>query len=471
MNARESEMQAELADVSGNGKEVSGPMVVNDELWPDRRYAWYVLSILLLAYIFSFIDRIIFGVLIIPIQADLGLSDSQMGTLHGLAFAIAYAFCGLPIGYLADRYRRRSIAACGIALWSLATAACGLAGSYGALFAGRAGVGVGESALNPTATSMIADYFPPQSRARAYGIFAAGASIGTVVAYLLGGFLFGMFTKAGDMVLPFIGTVKPWQVTFVSVGVPGLVISLLVFLTVREPDRKGLLTTRVDPGEKRALLIRFLRGNWGLYVALYIGVAFAAISGYSLISWLPTFMFRIHEWSTSQTSVVFGLTGGICGLITAILSGPLIEKLRRMGRIDAPLIICAIGGTGCAIFGGIAPLMPSPELSMVAFTLAQISVTLPLAGAFSCLVQVTPNEARATIMAGYYLVVGLLAAGGGPAMVGIITDKVMGGPSGIGYSMATVTGFFGVVGATILFATMPRFRRAAADAAGWEAAG
>lgn len=461
-------MRSELIESNASRGDVPSLSIVNDDVWPSRRYAWYVLSILLLAYIFSFVDRIIFGVLIIPIQADLGLSDSQMGILHGLAFAVAYALCGLPIGYLADRYRRRSIAAFGIALWSLATAACGLAGSYGALFAGRTGVGVGESALNPTATSLIADYFPQNSRARAYGIFAAGASIGTVVAYLLGGFLYAVFSNIGEMAIPVIGTVKPWQATFVAVGLPGLAISLLVILTVREPTRKGLLTAQVDPNDKRAALIKFLRANWGLYIALYVGVAFAAVSGYSLISWLPTFMFRIHEWSTSQTSVVFGLTGGIGGLITAISSGPLIEKLRRMGRVDAPLLVCAVGGTGCAIFGGIAPLMPTPQLSMVAFTLAQISVTLPLAGAFSCLVQITPNEARATVMSGYYLVVGLLAAGGGPAIVGIITDKIMGGPSGIGYSMACVTGFFGVAGASILFAAMPRFKRAAAAALDWE---
>lgn len=461
-------MRADLTDSSKIGDDVPASVVADDEVWPSRRYAWYVLSILLLAYIFSFVDRIIFGVLIIPIQADLELSDSQMGILHGLAFAVAYALCGLPIGYLADRYRRRSIAAFGIALWSLATAACGLAGSYGALFAGRTGVGVGESALNPTATSLIADYFPQHSRARAYGIFAAGASIGTVVAYLLGGFLFAVFSDIGEMTVPLIGTLRPWQATFIAVGLPGLAISLLVILTVQEPTRKGLLAGQVAPAEKRAALITFLSANWGLYFALYVGVAFAAVSGYSLISWLPTFMFRIHDWSTSQTSVVFGLTGGIGGLIAAISSGPLIEKLRRMDRTDAPLLICAIGGTGCAIFGGIAPLMPTPQLSMAAFTLAQISVTLPLAGAFSSLVQVTPNEARATVMSGYYLVVGLLAAGGGPAIVGIVTDKVMGGPSGIGYSMACVTAFFGVVGAAILFATMPRFRRAAAAALDWE---
>ncbi len=461
-------MRAEHAELTQGGIEAVTPSAGHEEGWPNRRYAWYVLSILLLAYIFSFIDRIIFGVLIIPIQADLGLSDSQMGILHGLAFAMAYALCGLPVGYLADRHRRRSIAAFGIGLWSLATAACGLAGSYGALFAGRTGVGVGESALNPTATSLIADYFPPQSRARAYGVFAAGASIGTVVAYLLGGFLFGLFTDMGDMVLPLIGTVKPWQATFIAVGIPGLAISLLVLLTVREPSRKGLLTAKIDPAQKRAALIGFLSRNWGLYAALYIGVAFAAISGYSLISWLPTFMFRIHEWSTAQTSVVFGLTGGIGGLITALSSGPLIEKLRRMGRTDAPLLICAIGGTGCALFGGLAPLMPTPQLSMAGFTLAQIFVTLPLAGAFSCLVQVTPNEARATVMSGYYLVVGLLAAGGGPALVGIVTDKIMGGPDGIGYSMACVTGAFGTLGAIILFATRPRFRNAAHNAQQWE---
>ena len=189
-------------------------------------YGWYTVGVLTVAYVFSFIDRSILTLLVGPIRVDLGISDTQVSLLHGLAFAIFYTLLGIPIASLADRRNRRNIIAVGVTFWSIATAACGLTRNFWQLFLARIGVGVGEAALSPAAYSMIADSFPPEKLGRALSVYTLGAIAGIGFALIIGGAVIGTVMTATDATLPLVGTVRPWQVVFFIVGLPGGVWSL-----------------------------------------------------------------------------------------------------------------------------------------------------------------------------------------------------------------------------------------------------
>ena len=200
-------------------------------------YHWYVVGVLTFAYLVSFLDRQILALMVAPIQADLSLSDTQMSLLMGLAFSIFYVFMAVPLGRLADQTVRRNIIIGGVTLWSAMTAACGLAGNYWHLFLARMGVGVGEASLTPSATSMIADYFPPGVRGKALATYNAGVSLGTGFAMVFGGMVITYVSTSERHVLPIIGSVAAWQYVFFLVALPGLLVVLLM-LTVREPARQ-----------------------------------------------------------------------------------------------------------------------------------------------------------------------------------------------------------------------------------------
>jgi len=203
-------------------------------------YEWYVVVICMLAYIFSFVDRQILALMIEPIKHDLQLSDTQFSLLHGLAFSLFYAVMGIPIALLADRYSRPKIIAIGVAFWSLATAACGLSRSFAHMFLARIGVGVGEAALSPATYSMLSDMFPRDKLGRAVGIYSIGSFIGGGMAFLIGGYVINLLKSVDSVVVPWVGAMRPWQVTFFIVGLPGLLVALLILLTVRDPQRLGL---------------------------------------------------------------------------------------------------------------------------------------------------------------------------------------------------------------------------------------
>lgn len=194
--------------------------------YPRAGIAWYTVILLTIAYVFSFIDRYILGLLVEPIKLDMQLSDTQIGLLLGPAFAIFYATMGLPLGWLADRARRTFIVAAGITIWSLATAACGLAKNFAHLFAARIAVGVGEATLSPCALSMIADSFPEKRRGKPVAFYSAALSLGAGIASLAGASVLAWSSTVEQISLPILGDVKPWQLAFIVVGLPGLLIAV-----------------------------------------------------------------------------------------------------------------------------------------------------------------------------------------------------------------------------------------------------
>ena len=240
--------------------------------YPRPAYAWYVVVVLLLAYVLAFIDREVIAQLVPDIKHSLQISDTKMSFLLGGAFAVFYTFFGVMIAWLADRGNRRWLIFAGVTVWSFMTMACGLATTYPALFLARVGVGAGEAALNPPALSLLKDYFPPDRLGRAIGLYTAGVSSGSGLAYVIGGTIYPGIQAAGPTHWPLVGEVQPWQQMFIWVGLPGIVISLLI-LTIREPARREYLRTGVATAAAPVwTTLRFLFTRWRAFIVLFLAV-------------------------------------------------------------------------------------------------------------------------------------------------------------------------------------------------------
>jgi predicted MFS family arabinose efflux permease len=274
--------------------------------------SWYALGLLFVVYVFNFIDRSILGILNQPIKEDLGLSDTQMGFLGGIAFAIFYTFLGIPIARLADRTVRRNVLAVCIAIWSAMTAVCGLAASFLHLLLARIGVAVGEAGGSPPSHSMIADLFPPETRATALAIYALGIPVGTMIGNLAGGWI----NEAFD-----------WRTAFVVVGLPGLLLAVVVRFTLREPERGA--SEHLKPTDEAAQpVMEVFRYLWAKrsFRYLALGGALHAFVGYGVGFWIPAFFLRTHGMGTALLGEwLFYL--GFAGMAGTLLGGWMADRL------------------------------------------------------------------------------------------------------------------------------------------------
>jgi MFS family permease len=275
----------------------------------------YVLTILVIAYTFNFIDRQILGILVEPIRLELGVGDTAMGLLTGLGFAVFYTLMGIPIARYADRANRRNLIAVAVGIWSVFTAAQGLAQNYWQLLAYRIGVGVGEAGCSPPAHSMLADYYPANERATALGIYSLGIPIGILFGFFVGGWMNEWFG---------------WRVAFFVVGIPGIVLALVIRFTVKEPQR-GMSEARVaNPAVASqpsiGAVFRYLLARRS-FVHMALGGGITAFVGYGLISWSAAFLARSHGMSSGEIGTWLGLIFGIPGGIGIVLGGRLADYL------------------------------------------------------------------------------------------------------------------------------------------------
>jgi MFS family permease len=241
-----------MRDIADSGQAVQA-MKVPAPAYPSARYGWYVVAVLYLSYTFSFVDRAIIAYLVGPIRGDLQINDFQFSLIQGLAFVTFNATMGIPLGRFADSRSRRGLLALGIALWSCMTMLCGKASNYQELFFARMGVGVGEACLAPCAYSLIADYFPREKRSLPLNIFAGGVMLGSGVANVCGGLVSQFALSGGPRNILLLGYLKPWQLSFVLVGLPGIFF-VLAMMTVKEPVRKERRGTANTPAMFRYLL-------------------------------------------------------------------------------------------------------------------------------------------------------------------------------------------------------------------------
>jgi len=422
----------------------------------SSRYAWYVVGVLTLANVAGFVDRMILSLLVVPIRRDLGISDTQMSLLMGLAFSVFYTVLGLPIGWLADRGNRKAIMGWGVALWSVMTAACGLAGGYGRLLLTRIGVGVGEATLSPTATSFLADYFPPERLGSALSVYSLGIFVGSGLAYVIGGAVVGFLDAQGSVLVPLVGAVRPWQTVFFVVGVPGLLIALL-FLTVREPARKP-----GSHGASTAELFAYLRRNMRSFTCNSLGFSLSAMVNYGIAAWLATFMIRHYGWTASRAGAVQGILTMTVGVAGVLAGGRMADWYARRGRTDGPLRVGVVGAVGMLISATAYPFMPTAALAVAWLVPVNFFAAFPWGAANAAAAEIVPASMRAQGAAVYFFVLSLVSSTLGPTVVALITDHVFHADAAVGWSLA-ITNVVGMAAAIALFIYgMPAYRRTVA---------
>jgi len=442
---------------------------VADE-YPANGYAWYVVVLLTIAYVFSFLDRQILSLLVEPIRADLGISDTQMGLLQGLAFGIFYTLLGIPIGRLADRHSRRGIIAAGTTIWCLMTAACGLAKSFPQLFLARIGIGVGEAALNPSAFSLISDYFPREKRARPMSFYNMGVSLGAGIAMVLGGQIIAWAYKQPPLVLPVVGELFPWQNVFLVVGLPGLLVAAMM-VTVKEPSRKDRISLQGGgtPDEQIPLktVAGFLWQRRATYGTLFLGMSVVTIIGYGYFSWIPTMFMRTWGWEISQIATAYGFILLIFGPLGVNFGGWLADRWYRKGRRGAYMEVSLIGALFLVPGSILVPLMPTPELAVMMLAPATIGGAMPTATAGAALMQIVPNQMRGQTTAIYYFVISVLGLTLGPLLIAMVTDSVFGDEAALRYSIALVSGIAGSIALIFLMLNLRHFRASVVEADQW----
>jgi len=383
------------------------PVVISDAY---RRYA---LGLLLVVYIFNFIDRQILTILAEAIRLDLGLSDSALGFLGGVAFAVFYTFAGIPIARWADRGVRRSIIALGILVWSLMTAASGLSRSFSQLALARVGVGLGEAACSPPAHSLLSDYFPPERRGTAFSIYALGIPIGSAVGVFAGGWI----KEAFD-----------WRTAFFVVGLPGLFLAALVRLTLREPPRGhseqvagAPLAPPVEAESLRNVLvfIRSLRS----FRHMSLAAALHAFYGYGSGFFMPVFMIRVHGFSEGELSSYLSLIVLIGSGAGTFLGGWLGDRLARRDQrwyMWLPGLSTALG----IPFAAAVYLWPDRYVALGFAIPALLLGAMYLGPTFAMAQGLARPHMRALVSAFLLFVINLIGLGLGPQVVGLVSDAL-----------------------------------------------
>ena len=424
------------------------------------RAGWYAVGVLWLGYICSFVDRQVLALLVEPIKAALQIADTQVSLLQGLAFGLFYAIMGLPCGRLVDRYSRRVVIAGGVALWSLATVACGFATGFWMLFAARMLVGVGEATLSPGALSLLSDHFPREKRVLPISLYVSAGSFGGGLAMIAGGAAIA-WTASHPYLLPGGTVLEGWRATFVLVGLPGLLVAALL-LTVREPVRRNEGGTSPRGAHTWSAAWDFMAERRGLFLRHYGAFALFAWLSYAMLSWAPTYFIRVHGWTLPEAGWRFGIVYLVAGSGGAVCGGVFSAWLRRREAVDANLRSAAWGVTAIVPAVVAAPLMSNPWLALALLGVAIFFTSFPSGASLTAISEVTPGALRGQVSAVYYLVMSFVGLAAGPLSVALCTDYLFQDPKRVGDSMALVSALIGPAAALLLWPALPHFRRWAA---------
>ncbi len=422
--------------------------------YPPARYAWYVVGVLTFIYVFSFIDRQIMNLLVVPIRRDLKISDTQMSLLMGFTFAVFYTFFGIPLGRLADSRSRRGLIGAGLVTWSVFTAGCGIAKNFGQMLLMRVGVGVGEASLSPAAYSMISDYFPPERRATALSVYGMGIYLGSGLASLLGGLVIKFASAQEAWMVPLVGATRPWQLIFFAVGLPGLAIALLLF-SIREPLRRGMAGQKHPPF---AEVVRYVKQNGATFFCHNFGVSLVSLSSYGAMAWIPTFFIRTHHWSSAQIGIRLGLVVMVFGTLGIFCGGRLADHLRSRGRHDASFFVMSLAPLAALPFSIAGPLLGDPAVALALLAISVFFRATPFGCAPAAITQVVPNTMRGQAASVYLFVVNLVGLGAGPTAVAMVTDYVFHDDQMVRYSLLIVCVSAEVTAALIMRAGLKPFR-------------
>lgn len=380
----------------------------------SNRKANYALGVLFVVTMLNFLDRQIISILAEPIKRDLGLSDTQLGLMTGLSFALFYTTLAIPVAALADRWNRSRIIAIAIAIWSAMTVLCGLSANFVQLFLARIGVGIGEAGSAPASHSLIADLFPPERRAGALGILGMSVPIGAFIAYAAGGW---------------IAQELSWRIAFLIAGVPGLLVALTMWLTVPDPRGKPLLKDAFKPipgkvGLKEALAELSKKPAYWHLVAGGVLIQFVS---YGLASFYGGLFVRVHGIGYGELGWKLGLMVGISGGLGAWLGGKFGDRLGKENPalpliVSGLILVAAAPGMAWAVYAG------SANLAVVLLAFPTFAATFYYGPTFAALQLLASEQTRALAVAIYLLIAGLIGLGLGPVFVGILSDQLAAQP-------------------------------------------
>ncbi|WND03486.1 MFS transporter [Temperatibacter marinus] len=421
----------------------------NTQVYPSRYYGWFVVILLTITYIFSYIDRQVLAMLTEDIKADFGYSDQKMALLTGTAFMLFYATMGIPLGWLSDRKPRKWIIAVGVFVWSIATALSGVAKSFAGLFLARVAVGAGEATLSPAAMSLISDLFKPESRAKAIGVYSTALGIGSGIAYLL---ISGILEWAGTLDLTSLATFgidRPWQVVFLVVGFPGIFLAL-IYVFLKEPERIASKQAISESGEAATIFdtMKFLKKNWVAFIGVMLMVSVMTVVAYTGF-WLPSLFARTWGWDPATFSYYNGSVLIILAPVCNILWGILIDKWSHKGRKDAAFRFTQMGLLLLVPTAVIFPLVPDVWTAFFLSQVSNVGITMVTTGGITALLAIVPGEIRGQTVALYYMVISIAGLFVGPNGVAYLTNVVFADESLIRYSMALIPILYG--GPIILF--------------------
>jgi MFS family permease len=441
--------------------------------WPSPRRAWYALIVLTVALMIATLDRGILGLLVGPIKAQLGINDTQMTVISGWAFVSVYALLGLPIARLADRSSRRLIIAIGMFFWSVATACCGLAGTYWQLFLARAGVGAGESSFAPATYSILTDSFPPEKLPRAVAVIGIGFAYGISLAQLLGA---GLLLVAGSLaasVSGWAGHVEPWQMVLYLVAIPGVLMAF-VMATVAEPPRRGLAFSENRINGPRAPVaipvrevIAFCSASRRTYAPMFMAMGIKAMLSFGAGFWVPELFRRTFEWSIPRTAFAQGMVGLIVAPIGLLLGSALAERFARQGRDDANIRVLLIASVLTIPTSVAFPLMPTPELALAVFGINFLFVSLGIAPANAALQIITPNQMHGQVRAAYQFVFNVVGFGLGPFLVALLTNYVFRDDAALRFSLATCAAIIGPLAVLLTWYGMKPYAASVVRSRSW----
>ena len=398
---------------------------------------WYVVFLLTLASTLSFIDRQILNVMIGPIKRDLGgLSDTEISLIIGLAFSAVYSLTTLPLARIADRYSRRNVIAAGIFSWRLMAALAGMANSFWALFGARMGVGVGEASLGPATQSILADYFEQHRLPLAYGIVAAAPFIGTGLANIVGGPLIDYLEARPLIVMPVFGEMYSWQTVLVVVGLPGILLTLLMF-TIKEPKRSGASADRTEGYSYRELW-QFCLSRRKYLTYHFIAYLCLSIQGFAFLTWIVEFFVRIHGWTRTEIGLTYGSIALIVGIMGSIGAGYYAGYWLAKGRADAPMRLAFYGTIGLGPLAVIMPLVSSDWLAIAIIIPITFFMAMPPGLSNAALQAISPNRLRGQMIAVYLICVSFLSYLFAPLIIGLMNDYVFGREDAIGLSLSSL---------------------------------
>jgi MFS family permease len=434
----------------------SRPAAGEDAPYPRRSYAWCVVAILVGTAILSYTDRQVLSLLVDPVRRDLGISDTQVSLLLGLAFAFVYGVAGLPFGLLADRTSRRNLILCGVLVWSTGTLGCAYAHNFTQLFAARIIVGLGESVLSPAAISLISDYFPPSRRGIAVGCFLSGIAIGIGASILIGGGVLNL-VESGAFTGTALGGLAAWRLVLVLLGAPGFVWALAILL-IREPVRRAADAVRAGgarPGMARATLLSA--------APIYFIVATASLVDNAVGAWAPTLLIRNFGADPAQVGLELGLLlmigfgGGV------LLGGWLADRVGGNGQWPRKLGVCLVSSLM------ILPVAAAIDVPRYAVVMGAVPLYFALSGivtacGFSAILDAVPNHRRGFAMALSFFLNVAIGAGLGPTSVALASERLFGAAAGYGPAIASTVAAGYLLAAVVLIGTLTVLRRGNAAA-------